>query len=93
MNAKGSPGGSAVLSFCSHSLLWVSHLLLQSCQRVVAGGMDQKRPLAPGTWPCHQGNITLLWNEVILSSRCKEMGIYVTVGMVFIFSNFQITFD
>lgn len=46
----------------------------------------------PGARP-HQGNITLLWNEVISSSRCKEMGIYVTVGMVFIFSNFQITFD
>lgn len=53
-------------------------------------GADQKAPRAR---PCHQGNITLLWNEVISSSPCEEMGIYVTVGMVFIFPNFQITFD
>lgn len=49
-----------------------------------------KRP-QPGL--AHQGNITLLWNEVVSSSQCEEMGIYVTVGMVFIFPNFQITFD
>lgn len=59
------------------------------CQGAAARGVDQKAPRARP----HQGNITLLWNEVISSSRCKEMGIYVTVGMVFIFSNFQITFD
>lgn len=54
-----------------------------------AGGVDQKAQ--PGL--AHQGNITLLWNEVVSSSQCEEMGIYVTVGMVFIFPNFQITFD
>lgn len=55
----------------------------------LAGG--SKGPLGLGL--AHQGNITLLWNEVISSSRCEEMAIYVTVGMVFIFPNFQITFD
>lgn len=62
----------------------------EPCWASGAGGLDQ-RPWGPGL--ARQGNITLLWNEVVPSSRCKEMGIYVTVGMVFIFSNFQITFD
>lgn len=55
-----------------------------------AGGRSNTPP-GPGL--AHQENITWHWNEVISSSRCEEMGIYVAVGMVFIFPNFQITFD
>lgn len=59
-------------------------------------GIWNRRLGSKGPWGlglAHQGNVTLLWNEAISSSRCEEMGIYVTVGMVFIFPNFQITFD
>lgn len=65
---------------------WVLVAVRQSRRQI-------KRVHPPGPGLAHQENITWHWNEVISSSRCEEMGIYVAAGMVFIFPNFQITFD
>lgn len=82
----GQPCGQMLSSFSrSHPLFW------GPCQGAGHRRCGSKAPWGLGL--AHQANITLLWNEVISSSRCEEMGIYVTVGMVFIFPNFQITFD
>lgn len=67
------------------------------CSWIPVGARAGRRSEEPIKGPppglAHRGNISLLWNEVVSSSQREEMGIYVTVGMVFIFPNFQITFD